>query len=267
MIKINNGLDSFLDTSGKVLEIAPKLYDDTIHPSAQESGKTLSLIPKTINAALVPLRKWIAYREYNMAETERLLAKKLKDLDPEKIVPPEPYVAVPVIQAISYSMDNDQLRNLYSNLLAKSMNIDTKDTVHPSFVEVIKQLSSFDAEFLKNLFYKKPIQIPKIKVRLQVSSNDNIGIDLISTFLSPEYFKSKSLLNEYSFSLDNLERLKIIEVNDSYYLNEPSMYETIVQSIDKDSLLNLRADLNYVDLIKGSISLTNFGKQFIDSVF
>ena len=51
--------------------------------------------------------------------------------NPEKIVEPEPYVAVPAIQAISYAMNSDELRNLYANLLAKSMIKDTKDTVHP----------------------------------------------------------------------------------------------------------------------------------------
>lgn len=51
----------------------PELYDDGLKPAVQESGKTLSLLPKTINAALVPLRKWIAEREYSLAETEKLL--------------------------------------------------------------------------------------------------------------------------------------------------------------------------------------------------
>lgn len=69
-----------------------------------------------------------------MAETEKLLEQKLKNIDEEKIVSPESYVAVPAIQAISYSMNSDELRNLYANLLAKAMVTPTKDAVHPSFV-------------------------------------------------------------------------------------------------------------------------------------
>ena len=102
-------------------------------------------IPRAINAALSPLRQWIAQREYNVAETEKLLAKKLENIEPEKIVSPEPYVAVPALQAISYSMNSDELRELYANLLAKSMCIDTKNSVHPSFVEIIRQMSPLDA--------------------------------------------------------------------------------------------------------------------------
>ena len=144
---------------------------------------------------------------------------------------------------------------------------DKKDKAHPAFVEVIKQLSPFDAEFLKILFYNQTHQIPKMKVRLQVSQNDTIGIDLFRTILSPKYFTDESLINEYSFSLDNLERLKIITIDDSYFLNEANIYDDIIKSIDKDSYLNLRSDLNYVNLIKGSISLTSFGEQFVDLVF
>ena len=124
---MSNGLDNFANSLGKAIETVPGLYDDALKPAAQESGKTLSLIPRAINAALAPIRQWIAQKEYNVAETEKLLAKKLEKLDQQKIVTPEPYVAVPAIQAISYSMNSQELRELYANLLAKSMNSDTKD--------------------------------------------------------------------------------------------------------------------------------------------
>lgn len=143
------GLDKLAECAGKSIETVPDIYDDALKPTTQESGKILALIPRTINAALVPLRQWIANKEYNLAETEKLLAKKLEHVGEDKIVTPDPYVAVPAIQAISYSMNSEELRNLYANLLAKSMNSDTKDMVHPSFVEIIKQLSPIDSLVLK----------------------------------------------------------------------------------------------------------------------
>lgn len=134
------GFDQLAKGVGKAIETVPDLYTDALQPTTQESGKTLSLIPRTINAALVPLRQWIAEREYNLAETEKLLAQKLEHVGEDKIVTPEPYVAVPAIQAISYCKNSNELRDLYANLLAKAMNSDTKDLVHPSFVEIIKQI-------------------------------------------------------------------------------------------------------------------------------
>ncbi|WP_291650060.1 DUF4393 domain-containing protein [Clostridium sp.] len=267
MIKITNGLNTFIDSSGKLLEVAPKLYEDAIQEPAKETSKTLGLIPKTINAALVPLRQWIAHKEYNMAETEKLLAYKLENLDPKKIVPPEPYVAVPAIQAISYSKDNEQLRNLYANLLSKSMNVDTKDNVHPSFVEIIKQLSPLDAKLLKNLFYAQKDPIPKLKLSLQASENDFNHIDVWRTVLHPNCYTDLSLIESYLISLDNLERLKLIIINDDSYLNPPQLYTEIESSIDKEYFSKLRSDLPYVNLQKGFISLSDFGKKFISIVF
>lgn len=261
---MTDGVDKILGGVGEVLESAPKLYDDAIQPTAQETGKTLSLIPRTINAALVPLRKWIATREYNLAETEKLLAYKLEHLDPEKIVSPEPYVAVPALQAISYSMDNEELKNFYANLLAKSMNIDIKDSVHPAFVEIIKQLSPFDAEFLKKLSIQPYDLIPKIKIRFQQSENETKGIDQIRSVISPNIYGFK-LYDKYNISLDNLSRLKLVNINDDYRLTDDSHYEDILD-ICKNINLPDNENYHYIAKIKGTIQVTRFGESFIDTV-
>lgn len=257
MIKINNGLDTILDASGKVLEVAPKLYDDAIQPSAQEAGKTLSLIPRAINAAFVPLRKWIAYKEYSMAETEKLLAEKLKNLEPEKIVPPEPYVAVPAIQAISYSMDNDVLRNLYANLIAKSMNIDIKDNVHPSFVEIIKQLSPLDAKLFDILC--KNVTNPIIDLERK-EKNDGGSITLVNNIININLSTVESL----SVSIDNLERLKLISIPyGTYYTNDnlyAPFYEHEIYKQYKE--LYSKSDVYELDITKKIISITDMGKSF-----
>ena len=56
-----------------VVKDVPQVYDDGLKPAVTEGGKTLALIPQAINAALAPLRIWIAKKEYNVAETEKLL--------------------------------------------------------------------------------------------------------------------------------------------------------------------------------------------------
>lgn len=136
------------DDISKIGKCISKVYDDGLQPAVRETGKIVALIPETINAALAPLRKWIAYREYNVAETEKLLQSKLANVGSEHIVTPEPYVAVPALQAISYSMNSQDLRNLYANLLAKSMTDILKNRVHPAFVEIIRQLTPDEAKIL-----------------------------------------------------------------------------------------------------------------------
>lgn len=150
----------------KALKTVPELYHDTLQPSAQETGKMLARIPRAINAAFSRLDKWILNREYSVDETKKLLTEKLNKVDPDKIVEPEPYVAIPAIQAISYAMNSDELRNLYANLLAKSMISDTKDTVHPSFVEIIKQMSPIDAHIFQIIMSSQPRPIIDLEKEL-----------------------------------------------------------------------------------------------------
>ena len=248
-MSLNNLIKTTATNVASNENILNKTYDDVIHPAAQNVGQALDTLTSTLNIFLAPV-SWAVYGFNHIdAAVKARLTEKLSDTPIENLSEPEANIVVPAYEALRYSLDKESLK------------------AHPAFVEVIKQLSPFDAEFLKILFYNQTHQIPKMKVRLQVSQNDTIGIDLFRTILSPKYFTDESLINEYSFSLDNLERLKIITIDDSYFLNEANIYDDIIKSIDKDSYLNLRSDLNYVNLIKGSISLTSFGEQFVDLVF
>ncbi len=264
------GFDKLAGSFGKAIETVPDLYDDALKPATQESGKTLALIPRAINAALVPLRQCIAEREYKIAETEKLLEKKLEHIDEDKIVTPEAYVAIPAIQAISYSMNSKELRNLYANLLAKAMNSDTKDFVHPSFVEIIKQMSPIDSLVLKEIAKARSLPL----VDLTISEYD-------PNTLNP-FYKIDSALHRYSYpnisyisfsnyktilmSLDNLLRLRLIEEKFSIVNNIP-------QEIQKSSsYINHKKELQ--KLITGAnweyeesvhyVSLSILGKNFCD---
>ena len=167
------GLDKFAGAVGDILKTAPTIYEDALQPTVQEVGKFTARILRAINAAFSGLDKWILNKEYAIAETKKLLEQKLQNVDPEKIVTPEAYVAVPAIQAISYSMDNEELRNLYANLLAKAMNADTKEAVHPAFVEIIKQMSPIDALVLKEIALSKSLPLVNLSVNEYSSSDFN----------------------------------------------------------------------------------------------
>lgn len=198
------GLDNFIGAVGDAIKTAPTFYEDALKPTVQETGKILALIPQTIEAALLPLRQWNIEREYKFAETKKLLEHKLKNVDPEKIVTPEAYVAIPAIQAISYSMNSEELRNLYANLLAKAMNSDTKDIVHPSFVEIIKQMAPIDAKIFEQIMSVS--NRPLISINIQHKSKD---FDLFSEYCS--WIKDYSL-NQCLISFNNLIRLGLIEI-------------------------------------------------------
>ncbi len=236
---MSKNIGETLENIGKVCEILPEFYVDGIKPLVQESGKLVALIPKTVNAALMPLRKWINEREYNLEETEKLIAKKLESVDANKIVTPEAYVAVPAIQAISYSMNSYELRNLYANLLSKSMNVDTKDFVHPAFVEIIKQMTPADASFLKS-FYEGTQGTESTFVLI---CSPYYGTDIQKNQISYDNLTRLGLIKEYA---EDIEVKYIPSSREGYFEIPPS-----IEMIDK-------GDDRY------TTSITSVGKLFCE---
>lgn len=251
------GLDKLAGAIGDTLKTAPTLYEDALQPTTQESGEVLALIPRTIKAALLPLRQWIAEREYKLAETEKLLAKKLEHVGEDKIVTPEAYVAVPAIQAISYSMNSEELRNLYANLLAKAMNSDTKDVVHPCFVEIIKQISPIDSLVFKTIMKKEINPL----VNLIYENDEGAFRTIISNISDIDVTSTENVC----ISIDNLIKQGIISVpNDGFYATE-SVYEKILHSdyyLQKQKSCPTTPDGFKFSHQKKMIAKTNLGNSF-----
>lgn len=223
----------------KTFETVPELYHDAIQPAAQETGKIIARIPRAINAAFSGLDRWILNKEYNIEETKKLLAQKLDNIDPEKIVEPEPYVAVPAIQGISYAMNSDELRNLYANLLAKSMISDTKDTVHPSFVEIIKQMSPIDARIFQLIMDTR--LRPIISLNKKLASGGALPIQSYCSWINNFSIK------QCTASIDNLLRLGLIEIPYGEYYSDEKIYNYVKQNplfqeLEQQSIRSLNSE-------------------------
>ena len=244
---------------GNAIDKVPEIYDDGLKKTVTESGEVVALIPRTIKAALAPLRIWIAQKEYNVAETEKLLEEKLKNVKQEEIVSPESYVAVPAIQSISYSMDSKELRNLYANLLAIEMIISTKDRVHPSFVEIIKQMSPLDSMVFKEIMEREVNPM----LNLVMKNSEGHYITLM-TNVTDITLASENLI---SVSIDNLARMKLIEIpGDGFYTDE-KLYDSIFQTdyyIEQSKKHPKTLDGFEFNHTKKMIVETNLGKLFYE---
>ncbi len=207
-------------------EIVKEVYSDVAKPLVQSTGEIAGLIPRAVKAALAPLEKWILQREYNITETKKLLEEKLKDVKPENIEPPEAHVAVPALQYLSYCMDNEELRDMYANLLANSMNSVIKKGVHPAFVEIIKQLSPDEAKVMK--YFAVNQKAPTITLRYE--QKDGGGIDVVRNFSNIGELVGCEQPLDINMYFDNLIRLGL--------LNESSNMSSLT---DKDLYIPLKS--------------------------
>lgn len=255
---MSDGIDKLAGAIGDTLKTAPTLYEDALQPTVQEIGKFVARIPRAINAAFSGLDKWILNKEYAIDETKKLLAQKLENVEPEKIVEPEPYVAVPAIQAISYSMDSEELRNLYANLLAKAMNSDTKDLVHVSFVEIIKQMSPIDSLVFKTIMEQESNPL----IDLIYINDQNATVTIQTNIIN---FDTRVAPLEFiSLSIDNLVKQSLIFIPEDNYYQKESVYNNLIHS---DYYLNQQQNNPPRDGFvfshkKKMIQKTNIGKLF-----
>ncbi len=262
------GLDKLADAIGNTLKTAPTLYEDALQPTVQEVGKFAARIPRAINAAFSGLDKWILSKEYAIDETKKLLAQKLENVDPEKIIEPERYVAIPAIQAISYSMNSEELRNLYANLLAKAMNFDTKDFVHPSFVEIIKQMSPIDALVLNEIAQSNFFPL----VNLSIKQYESLDLNPIKKMQGAKNVKSYPNITYITFasyesvlvSLDNLLRLKLIEERISLNKEIPQkiLNTTLYNNFKKELQSLISGDNLEIEEQVHSFTMSFLGKNF-----
>lgn len=268
------GMILMLDNFELPNETIDKAYDDVAHPAASEVGKFMGRIPRAINAALSGIDKWIMQKEHNLSETEKLLAQKMENTDPQHIVPPEPYVAIPALQSISYCFNNEELRNLYANLLANAITSTNKSNVHPAFVEIIKQFSPNDALVLKEICDRThtiPLPCAKLSIVLKIKGLHFAG-QSPSRKMYPDTItdlcQHQLTHEQLSVSLENLKRLGLITFS-NITLEDSSLYDFVktskmysIVSSDFDSLKGTDEEPDYIAIDKSCFYLTDLGELF-----
>ncbi len=260
-----------METEKEILEqvkgVAVEVYKDGLSPVVKPIGEILGFLPRTIKLALSSWEKWIINGEESLRLTAESIKEKVKQIPEDKLVEPEPYVAIPAIQQISYCQNSEELRDLYANLLASSMNADKKWQVHPSFVDIIKQLTPDEAKFLKLLPPHILILYPLLDVYFKLGDNHNGTNPVITNFTNVNIEELEHPENICTY-IDNLIRLNIIEIPDGR-LNI-DVYETLkshpmIQSPISFNPSSVNVKINYSYGYK-MFKLTNLGAGFIQNV-
>jgi hypothetical protein len=248
--------DKLIEQAGGILE---RVYDDVFHPSAKSLGNTVSLMPRTVGVWLGKWEKWVINGEESIRLTAEAVKEKVTQIPDGKLTEPEAYVAIPAIQQLSYCYDSDELREMYANLLVSSMNADTKYQVHPSFVDIIKQLTPDEAKLLKRI--SKGGSFPLIDVRIIMPSG-GFHVD-IHNFTDIGESVCECPENIFSY-LDNFERLKLIDIKNDEFFKDEKIYESLENHPEiKKAMAQIMPEGYKYEIQHGLFSLTAFGKDFI----
>lgn len=187
------------------------------------------------------------------------LSKKLNDIPDSKLVEPELNKIGPILDASKFYVENDILSDMFANLLASSCNTDTINTSHVAFVEIIKQLTPQEALLIKELHeHKDNYACANIKF----IKSDGIN-NLLVNYIHSNFIESDGKIDKYMTYLENLQRLKIIEVSETTWLSDDKRYDCIRNSIIFKAFKEKLSAFGNVDISKKYWPFTNFGTQFV----
>ena len=202
-------------------ELSKEIYKDAASPAVSEVGKVAG---RSVKALLSPIRGFLWCWEKIEEYVEQAVQKKLEGVPEERLKSPEPEIAVPLIQSLSYTAQNETLRDMYIALLANSMDKSKQNVVHPSYVEIIRKMNRLDALVFENLSASSGY-IKVVNPQISIS-----GTNKIYTNSLPEWYLGWTVdgYDEFavSASLVRLSKFGIIEL----------MYDRSIEDADYSGL-------------------------------
>ena len=246
-----------------IVEAVP-VYQDAIQPAAKEIGKGLETVAKTIHIALAPVAGlvWGFERIKDFVHTR--VAEKLKDVPPERITSPSPSVAGPALEALRYAGHDPDLREMYANLLAASMDAATAQNAHPAFVEIIKQLSPDEAKLLRLFVRRRPLPVVDVNA---ADLDDSGSVPILARFSLLGYDAACQHPQMAPNYLTNLCRLGLTEIPAFGSYTHKKVYEPLrnhptVQSLKAHIEGSLKKKM---EIVERHLAITPLGQQFIQA--
>lgn len=255
-----------------VVEVIKAAGDNPqVKEAAGNLGQTAVTLTKTINNVLVPLAAinfaFDKAREYFSGKFQQEIAEKAQAIPPEHIVEPKASIAGPTLQGLAFTNEEPNLKEMYLNLLATSMDARVASIAHPAFVEIIKQLDSEEARLVRGALQSAtPIPIVQIHRKLK----DGTGYHLLVQHL----LNLKNLATgvpiedpQLPAMIDNWIRLGLVEVAYDKHLADLANYSWADQ---RPEFLRLsqepQPDEAKVEYQKGIMQRTELGKRFARAI-
>ncbi|MFY0779487.1 DUF4393 domain-containing protein [Peribacillus simplex] len=255
-------------------EPVSKVADNLTNPVSKTIGKTLAdAWDLALGSHLTLARNKQDYRQEKKYEDYKAeIDSKVANIPHENLMEGPLHIIGPAIEASRFYIEAEELRKMFINLIVSSMDSTTISEVHPSYTEIIKQLSPLDAKNLE-LFKEVGNPLPTCEYTFNQGDSNNFKVLKTNVFIS-----NKDVLNIelQSNSITNLIRLGLLEspgdifITDSDFYNgfdETDLYLNQKKSIE-DGISKGELDKgSRIEIEKRLVRLTTLGESFIRVVF
>ncbi len=142
-----------IDPTQTLVTIGTTIATTLAAKGIEAPGKTLGQIWDIAigNRIAAVYEKSKAKHNLNVEDFKSKLINNVSSIPKENIQDPKVSIIGPALEASKYYFDEKEIRDMFANLIASSMDSSYNGLVQHSFVEIIKQLSPYDAIFFKNI--------------------------------------------------------------------------------------------------------------------
>lgn len=189
--------------------------------------------------------------EQNYKKYISSIDEKVSKIKEENLQEPQLSIVGPALEASKYYIEEDKIREMFANLIASSMDSTYNGLVQHSFIEIIKQLSPYDANLFKSFNETEPL------VSLIENTQEGGTIPIINNLYLNQNFQDFKL-NE--ISINNLARLGLIHINEGLFFIDTSYYEIYKQFAPICRPFDSTSDSK--NCLEKIFSITALGKAF-----
>ena len=251
------------DTVDKALDIAKPSLQKTLDKVSDGLTKCMDLFGAIVGPHM---DKYIMEYPYKKDALQKEIEQKYNAIPEEYRTDPKINIAGPVFENLKYNLDEEHIKELFTNILISDMDSRKQSKVLPSYVEIVRQLSQADAEYLNILKAKINMhdlvcEAPIIKLKYTLSTGGFIPAsnDIVLIYDNTNYFVLPSIV------IDNLSRLQIIDIDFSKFKVDETKYKTVFNKISEmDDFKNIPFYATKLDYFKGILTITDFGKPFLE---
>jgi hypothetical protein len=256
----------FAKEAMKLPGLLPETYSDLLKPGVKQVGQALETAVGLCNTFLSPItwaneRTRIALKrnlDKYRSEIEHLPEEKISDVPPE--------VGIPIMEKFVYVTD-EELSNLYVNLLAKASCFDTAQYAHPSFVNIINSLSPDEAALLKEMHRQGALAFLTATTSFTeaLSYGKVSGVRFLDDLLTGVEARIQlSFPKNINAYFSNFEGLGLIKIRRDLQIIQEGSYESL-ETFYRSVLENLDYDRGkqIARFERGKIQITPFGGLFL----
>lgn len=249
LINVNANIPDFADNALKNLTDKPSLT----------AGNILSdLLDLTLGQFSHWADKVRLKRAYNLEQFREKLLVSTNKIPSEKLIEPSIRITAQALEDSKYCISEEVLQDMFVSLISNSMNADFSDYIHPSFSEIIKQMSTLDAKIIA-LFKDESLPgLPTCQYHVTLPGDPNSPALPEHIFLEiPE-----GAISPNSVSLESLSRFGLISISYSQCLRDETKYEKFsTHQFYKD--LQNHWPIGKISIQKGVVKLTPLGRSFV----